>query len=343
MAIIKGVPGLEVTIQVDGQNLPEYDDTHANSCDDDDLEVLATVTKARDTVSIAAHQIPHIVKYIESIPGKEFCAKIVKEEYFDSKCHHLGVRYEVDGLKQFKHEPLEYQSSKWTLKMDSRRHYTNRLGWRKRKFKFTQLTRVHTSQGSDQDVSEDLVRGRFLGTIRILVYRMEFCARLPVPLSSNIVRPRDEIMEKALQGRALYTIAGFGKEVPIPLPKPSFERKYQDPEGRPCAIFEFRYRTKEGLIEELILSPPTPIDSMSEKEVREYARKAYLEREKDKKNQLDPKIKKEEAAPSCVSKRRSTSENISPSKRYKRTNRKDDSTGIEESIIMRQLRRLSEY
>ncbi|KAI0096928.1 hypothetical protein GGR51DRAFT_566914 [Nemania sp. FL0031] len=319
MAIIKDVPGLEVTVEIDRRSLPEYDDPHAKICDDDDLEVLATATKEKDSVSTVVCQIPHVVKYIESIPGSEFSIRFVKESFFNSRCHQIGVAYEMDGIKSsLAQEPSRFGPGRWGFVYVGTRYYSEGVGWRGRKFKFNALQRVPTNQCSKQNICEDIARSKSLGTLRILVYRMESCLVLPMPPTSKAYIPRENLAEKALKGRALYAITGFGEEMPASGPTVCRGEKYQDPEQQPCAIFEFRYRTKEGLIEELIVPRPTPIDTMSDQEVREYARKAYLERQEYLKSRCDPKIKEEEALPSSSSKRRSTYEDILLPERYKK-------------------------
>lgn len=58
MAILDKFPGIEVTIQVDGQDLTEYNDPHASgSVSEDDLGC------------------PVVSKYIESIDDTEFSIK----------------------------------------------------------------------------------------------------------------------------------------------------------------------------------------------------------------------------------------------------------------------------
>ncbi|KAI1121292.1 hypothetical protein F5Y10DRAFT_272233 [Nemania abortiva] len=339
MAIIKDLPGLEATIQVDGKSLHEYDDSHleiSDSDDDhDDLGILATATKEKSSVSVAVHQIPHVVKYIEATPNKDFHITFVKQKDFDSRCDHLGAMIEIDGVEiDTFHEPSSHRNSKWKRHFRYLYYYSDEEGWRKCHFRFSHLTRVSADQcSSDVDIFEDSADTMSLGTIRILVYRMGPSHYVPVKpedcfLPENIM---GKVAEKALKGRALYAISGFGKGMDSSPTTTLIENNFQDPEQRPCAIFEFRYRTKDGLIEERILPRPTPIDSMSEKEVRDYAMKAYLEREKSAKKELESRDLKTEhkTLPNSSAKRPITSGEELPSKRYKETKREDGSIEID--------------
>jgi len=74
MAVIEGIPGLEVTIEVDGVTSKEYDDPddEEDEPSDDEFHIVATGRVTRSRLSLAVQPKPHIVKYIEAQPGSAF-------------------------------------------------------------------------------------------------------------------------------------------------------------------------------------------------------------------------------------------------------------------------------
>ncbi|KAI1261390.1 hypothetical protein F5Y18DRAFT_440495 [Xylariaceae sp. FL1019] len=331
MAVIKDLPGLKVTIRVDGKNLQEYDDPYIEIADDDDeLELLVTATKETDPVSLTVRHIPHVVKYIEATPGKAYEVVLVKEKGFDSHCNHLAMRGERDGRKSgLLHEPPTQRRGGWELTID-RAQYGLIGNRRSRAFMFAELKPVSSEHCNKEDLDQSMTRSKDLGTIRTLWYRMKSCAPMPQKDYHSKYTPDDAIAEKALKGRALYAKAEYGPENPDSKEIPIFEENFQDPQKQPCAVFEFRYRTKEGLIEEGIIPRPTPVDSMTDAEVRAFAQKLYRERENNiKEEPVKREIKRENTG--CRSSKRAASDNamLPPAKRYKETQRGDGKTEID--------------
>lgn len=89
MAVLKNIPGLKVTVDVDGEAAIEYDNTAASnqpSLTHDDLH-LADPNRP----------LPYAVKYIEAKPGKPFQFRIERTPRFRFKGPHVFFRVVVDG------------------------------------------------------------------------------------------------------------------------------------------------------------------------------------------------------------------------------------------------------
>jgi hypothetical protein len=139
MAIITDVPGLEVTISVNGQTLEEYDDPNKEE-GTNDLEFLASAKKASDQVDVAVNNIPHIVKYIQVATGDYFTVHFTKKPQFKHRSHHTAHGIHLDGhALVLRHEPQEYKNCEWTSWCHAIAS-TNEAGeWYRRKFRFGDL------------------------------------------------------------------------------------------------------------------------------------------------------------------------------------------------------------
>ncbi|KAI1319487.1 hypothetical protein F5Y16DRAFT_405981 [Xylariaceae sp. FL0255] len=327
MAVIKEFPGLVAAIRVDGQDLQEYDDPYIE--DDDEPQVLATATKSTEAATLTLKTTPIVIKYIEAIPGKEFECHFNKAKEFKGDCHHLAIRFVHDGHELGLHHDSDDNFKKsWTVTAGCEYYDVPGKGRYRRNRQFAPLETVETNEFNKENITKDLARGKPLGTIRCLVYKMNETARTPdyVWLGNKeswgkpYELPETTILKKAVKGRALYTQASFG---------------FQDPQGKPFAVFEFRYRTKKGLIEECILPRPNPLDSMDGEEIRVYAQK--LQEERDQLLRRLPELNQEQigeekAVSNTVrSGKRSRSSNILPpaSKRRKETVNRDGHVEID--------------
>lgn len=126
MAILDEVPGIKVTVQVDGQDLTEFDDPHAA---DSDFKV--------------DYECPVVSKYIESIEDAEFSIKLaidhdvyawgrrfrsrclighaeIDGSWIDSPIIHAGDEDQViDGLRSYSEASKEWYLRKLKFSMTS--------------------------------------------------------------------------------------------------------------------------------------------------------------------------------------------------------------------------------
>jgi len=92
MAVIKGINGLEVTVEVDRVPATEYgpwddEDTHPPG----DMEFHIPKTGQLDGR-------PYVVKYIESKPGKTFRFRVKRAGEFRHRSHHIGYKFGIDAI-----------------------------------------------------------------------------------------------------------------------------------------------------------------------------------------------------------------------------------------------------
>ncbi|KAI0023710.1 hypothetical protein F4780DRAFT_785469 [Xylariomycetidae sp. FL0641] len=319
MAIIKELPGLEGVVKVNGQVAQEYDDPYIDLTGEDELDLLATATKAAEAVFIDVKKIPHVVKYIEAVPGAEFTIEFTKRAAFVGRCNHLAVMYEADGIPTIvQHEPRELRGRDWTEVFEGWKYGSVQSGYFDSSLKFGNLKKVEMTDSAIID--EDILKSNKLGTLRILVYKMKRSTKMCLPHDTDAPPMVDEVSEKAIKGEALDASVQLGAATPTVVHSRP-DNVFQDPQERPFAYFEFRYLTKEGLIHKGIIPKPTPIDSMTEEEVRKFALKLHRERESS--------IKSEHIKGECDGtgtrglKRGTSSDRLPPAKRFKEIKRED--------------------
>lgn len=260
MAVIPGLPGLEATIEVNDKPLKEYDDPHARQ-PDEDLELLATSTKETEHVALNAKDIPHVVKYLEVESGTEFSCHFIKHASFHGRCDHLALTFERDLSKSYlSHEPSN-DGREWNRVLKYI-NFRGSNGHARRSMLFeplnigkcgshfpcsvTNLRPVSAEHSTLDTLNHDVFRARKLGTLRLLVYEMKHAEankkdpRTPCRTSTSL---HNHVMEKALKGRALDCAVSYGPAEPSDrIVEP--ENIFEDPLKRPCAVFEFRYRSR---------------------------------------------------------------------------------------------------
>lgn len=135
MAILTGYPGLEVTVEVDGQRAQEYD------APADEVEARAKETNfySIPQVPIQGSGSPYTIKYIESKPGKPFAFEIDSTNFFipspDAKKHMVEYQCFLDGT------PTGYYRLVGGTKkrMRSYKSGNNNSGWKRHEFQFSTL------------------------------------------------------------------------------------------------------------------------------------------------------------------------------------------------------------
>ncbi|KAL0475821.1 hypothetical protein QR685DRAFT_60865 [Neurospora intermedia] len=246
MAILTGYPGLEITVEVDGQRAQEYD------APADEVEARAeeidfhTITH----VPIQESGSPYSIKYIESIPGKPFAFKLDSTNFsipsHDGKKHQTEYKCFLDGI------PTGYCSlpggSKKTR--DSYTSGNNESGWKRHKFQFSTLKLV---EGGDDRQGD---RTKEYGTLSVKLWHAIDLCRTSAKQACNDPVPVQSVSEKALKGKSVDSKVHFNSEPSISTSRTSGRFDFVDPDHRPFAIFEFRYRTMEGLMSEGIVPRP---------------------------------------------------------------------------------------
>ncbi|KAI0389460.1 hypothetical protein F5Y17DRAFT_472915 [Xylariaceae sp. FL0594] len=109
MAIIPGIPGLEVTVEVAGIPVPEYEippDALKSAKLDQPQEYLCLRSRYPGPRSRSLSRVRYSVKFIEVKAGDYPSIEIFKSSDYQRKSHHIAYRVEFDDLKlKIRHEP----------------------------------------------------------------------------------------------------------------------------------------------------------------------------------------------------------------------------------------------
>jgi len=88
MAIHEDLPGIKVTVEVDGASLPEYRDA------ENEIQ--------HDNPSVRLHQAGcTVINYVESVTGKCFSIKAEMGSEYKWDCPYLGFETYLDGVKVY--------------------------------------------------------------------------------------------------------------------------------------------------------------------------------------------------------------------------------------------------
>ena len=130
MAIIHGIKGLEVTIEVNGVTAKEYHDPDEDERGDLDLDTPPGV-------HIRAHQ----VKYIEVTPGASFQFRVKRGRRFRHRSDHIGYLAYADGMAVgICHDDTpNNRAERWDDTLDSFCDGNPVDGYRDYQFKFADL------------------------------------------------------------------------------------------------------------------------------------------------------------------------------------------------------------
>ncbi|KAL8294746.1 hypothetical protein RB597_008511 [Gaeumannomyces tritici] len=231
MAISDRIPGLEVTVKVDGERATEHHDDAAYD------EPCAVKLDSPDGV--------RVVKYIEATSGAPFSVHIKRTSGFNFRGNHIGWSVAVDGGQLCK----------------------------KQEFGDLDIVSADTHITAEM-MAKQMLLAKSLGVITVGVYHL----LRPNRVKPWRAKPHDDINtgpinEKALKGRALSLKTTADAEPGVrPARRDIYNYRFMDPEQRPFAVFEFRYRTKGDLIKEAILrAPPSPAENDNQKEKKHAA------------------------------------------------------------------------
>ncbi|KAG9517387.1 hypothetical protein KCV07_g6167, partial [Aureobasidium melanogenum] len=251
MAVLDGLPGIEVTVVVDGKDLHEYQD--AGMEDDED-----TVTK-----------------YIEAVDNANFAIKIKVTKDAEFKGNRLSFKVLVDGslISRPLVGPLRRRTPTGVRMVNGIQVGDRHI----RKLKFDALESV-TEHGLG--LPEDLQRVKNLGKIEVQVTHKNTIRRT----SKTYGKPGDNsdgfISEKAVKGQAVTHSYSLDKET-YRLKSCAWKSDAVDGVKDPAAVFVFHYRSKAAL-KKLMIIPRTPspvpledrpINELSPEEMAELLRR----------------------------------------------------------------------
>ncbi|KAK4154699.1 hypothetical protein C8A00DRAFT_14196, partial [Chaetomidium leptoderma] len=261
MAVIRWIPGLEVTIHV-GTTAQEYEEPHPEGITREEFDLPANHGEA----------MPYIVKYIEAKPGARYSFHVTKRATFRGRGQHIAYDTFCDGKKStsLSHEPNHNQGRKWKTSTAGIWSGNPTAGYKNHKFMFAAFDIVDLPSGN---LELQRSTAQQSGVLKVRVYNMQQSIledMLPVMLAPDFQDAK--LAEKAAKGKTVDSFTTYLTTPGTPPPSKCQVKKYTDPKGRPFAVFEFRYRTKEGLMREGIIPRPSiaeQVQGMSEDELRQ--------------------------------------------------------------------------
>ncbi|PMD38440.1 hypothetical protein L207DRAFT_585338 [Hyaloscypha variabilis F] len=240
MAILSSLPGIQVTVCVGGQDAPEHDDN--------DME---------------PNPEPNLVSsYIEAETMMEFSIKLIVQDPFNLSYPTLGFQIYVDGVKV--REPLlrrvifekanGYWESMWGgIKLSTGDDQENCV---ERPFKFSE---IHTS--TDDENLDALETDKSLmnkvGEIVVKLHRRHKSHFIgpKVEHDAPLDAPPSVVHEKALKGQAKSHGIALGQARASRFSR-KFEANFMDGEGKPIAVFRFKYRDQKAFRSLLAIRRP---------------------------------------------------------------------------------------
>ncbi|THY50640.1 hypothetical protein D6C97_06964 [Aureobasidium pullulans] len=228
MAILDSLPGVEITVVVDGEDLHEYQDT-----DMEDEENTVT-------------------KYVEAVTDANFAIKIKGSQELEYKGDCLSLDVLVDGLRI--ERPLigreRTRKGSYTRLVEG---LNVRAGYM-RKLRFNTLETV-TEHGFG--LPEDLERVKNMGKIEVRLTHENKVKRTEA-VYNKVVDNEGIISEKAIKGQAMTHSSGFDQESRIALGADMMILcKAVEGVPDPVATFFFYYKSKTSL-KDLMIIPRTP-------------------------------------------------------------------------------------
>ncbi|KAF7532308.1 hypothetical protein G7054_g8058 [Neopestalotiopsis clavispora] len=246
-----GHGGLSVAITIDGGNgrepLREYDAPGEGPGGRSwGLKRLLDYGAVGNTGAIDRSNIAYKVKYVEAVLGQRFGFRFIKDSGFQRGCHHLGIKWQIDGNNStIRHELFNPRQpdAPWFAECNSIQTGNDFGGFYSHYFKFGKVQTV------DDIPSDEQVKhlAQSFGTLRVFVYKMNQ-SNIQSSVRDFPTHSTFDVPEAALKGQDQPLSVHFDTERTS---APQLARPtdvYQDPQQLPCAVFEFRYRSREGTI-----------------------------------------------------------------------------------------------
>ncbi|KAF5868629.1 uncharacterized protein Bfra_012277 [Botrytis fragariae] len=242
MAVLKSLPGIEVTVCVDDKPLKEYENT-------EDEEMLNEPEGLGKKFEVTKHQRSVTVKkFVESTAGKFFTIKCsVKNPYrYAGACTHISFCSSIDGenlswAPLFNKETYEKNSFSLTRVVEGNFYKEEgKLLLQRLQFTETQLTQWNNSIEAATRLDGN---GRYVGEIEVRFFREMSPSKASLVNTAPLVS-KTEIPENLLKGQAKSHSTLFSQG------EAEKEGKYVKMKrcdgGRECpiGIFNFQYGSK---------------------------------------------------------------------------------------------------
>ncbi|KAI0441965.1 hypothetical protein F4803DRAFT_551644 [Xylaria telfairii] len=242
MAIIQGIPGLEVYIEVSGKRLKEYDVPQGAK----DVPLPPETKQSALGLNLGSkhRQINngYVAKYIEVESGTYPCVQFAKAADLQKAGHHIAYNVKFDDNElELRHQPPGPAYEDWEDSVDSVVVGSSQEQ-RSQRFRFENLTRI------DGKKCIRYARTSNVGTIRVGVYHMNK-HRLQIHRDYHYegVRYEKTMSDVSAKRRKLSHCIGVENGARIENPEVEYKHDFLDKDKKPFAVFDFHYRSQECL------------------------------------------------------------------------------------------------
>ncbi|KAF4626757.1 hypothetical protein G7Y89_g11399 [Cudoniella acicularis] len=281
MAILHDLPGIKVTVYMNGKPVEEYDDD----------EEFAPPSRALVANNDGKPIVKTTTKYIESITDQEFSIYIDITNPFKFDCPNIGPTVFIDGFKASRTNILRSDYTSHTVSQVIKGAYERDVRRKIQKFRHFKFSKVETISDdmSSARVKKDAELVQGMGEIVVKFHRKteprpEDCPRNRALEAQSL----SQVHEKALKGEAKSHNTSYGKAEEMKMAVWTVS-KFLDGGDFPMALFRFKYRSKEALKQLHIIertpepenhelsAPPSPVgfndlDGEQRREVERYIR-----------------------------------------------------------------------
>ncbi|KAI0830442.1 hypothetical protein F5Y06DRAFT_206707 [Hypoxylon sp. FL0890] len=284
MAVLKEVPGIKVTVRIDGVDCTEYDDPEAaeqKSEKPTSSKYIESPDNAKFTIFVAVN-----TKYKWGYKNHALSFKA----YVDSEWVTAPIIEEDDPLTNGQHEVL----------IEGMEIFSKDTGtWSIRGLKFSTVKTI--DEATNERIEKDRDASEKLGVIEVEVRRGVLLGPLSDDDEYSDFQPREtslELSERSLKGKSISHGTEFSSSQPTSVPNLFSIEPLPEDDG--CiATFRFKYRSRKALQQELIIPstppPPSPtFDRLSEAELHRLARERYEQINEEKHIKKEASIIKRE-------------------------------------------------
>ncbi|KAI8626795.1 hypothetical protein F5Y19DRAFT_487377 [Xylariaceae sp. FL1651] len=252
MAVLDEIPGIEVTVQVDGQDTTEFNPPY----------VSETGSEAESgTECKGSSKRPVVSKYIEAIDDATFSVKVAvsnKTYAWDDIEHSLCACMYVDGV-YFTHRLFNKNNSSLAVKtFDGKPCYQYSESSSQCYVKKLKFAAISTVDGCEKTrITKEKKMVERLGLIKVTFRRYVVVGPGTSPTAPvTILDKRLELAKQSLKGKAV-SHSTLLQAAESPDHPDWFATKEVPEHGGPIAIFQFLYRSEESLKQEMVI-PRTP-------------------------------------------------------------------------------------
>ncbi|KAH6633898.1 hypothetical protein B0J18DRAFT_414691 [Chaetomium sp. MPI-SDFR-AT-0129] len=214
--------------------------------------------------------LPHVIKYIEARAAEDFVISIRTSSLPNPRTvGNIGCHLRIDGRLIAARLPVFQRCDQlgqpvWEYRFRHMITGNARDGYELHAFQFTPLDIVEDDNLSPEELAHQRDRAKTCGSVTLSLHLVSN-PRVMGPHTMDAPRSDLSFAEKGLKGRATDSATTYiSHALPRRIQPHSIGATYSDPQRRPFAVYEFRYRSRKGLVAEGIdITPRTITDRVN--------------------------------------------------------------------------------